>query len=68
MLLTWECSRALPLIPLPPGDCAPPPLPRSLLRMASSYKLFTKRALCVRNSVPDDVFLCELGRLPLHLL
>lgn len=35
--------------------------------MTSIHNLFMKRTLHVRKSVPDDVVLCELGRVPLQL-
>ena len=31
------------------------------------HNLFTKRVLHVRKLGPDDVCLCELGRVPIHL-
>ena len=35
--------------------------------MTSVHNLFVKRTLHVQKSVPDDVVLCELGRVPLQL-
>ena len=39
----------------------------NLLPHDLQHNLFIKRELHVRKSVPDDVCLCELGRVPLHL-